>query len=162
VKLNVKDGLAGLPEMNPEERALWLAAKGAPPNMMLVTREEHDRVMRALKAEHETRVGHEAGINMLILLVGDYWKAEPDLPNAVSAAMFDATRYKKAVEHALPRLKATIEKLNAAAIAANNEDVDPTVKIDVALAIAELEQIEAVLKKYSELRRERLKKSEGQ
>lgn len=139
--------------MSPEERAVWLASKNAPDGMMLVTEGEWGRVMSALKTEHAVRVGHEAGIGLLIMILGEYYKTEPDLRNAVGAAVFDAERFKKGVDLALPNLRAMLDKLDKAIVRVNTNPI--SANIDLLDVSSRLGEVIKLLSDAKDMRRDR-------
>ena len=102
------------PNMTPEARAVWLATHQAPPGMLLTTEAEMDRVLTALKKTEGARRQMVSRFGVLTLVLGDYYRNEPDMTNAVASAVFDAERYKKAVDLVLPKLKAANAKIEAA------------------------------------------------
>lgn len=147
------NGAPKLPSMTPDERALWLASKGAPEEMMLVTTAEWGRVMRALKAEHAVRTGHEAGIGLLIMILGEYYKTEPDLRNAVGAVVFDAERFKKCVDLALPNLRAMLDKLDKAIVRVNTNPI--SANIDLLDVSSRLGEVIKLMSDAKDMRRDR-------
>ena len=104
------------PSMTIEERDLWMTAKGAPKDMIMVPTEEYRRLCETVILERQTRMGHESGLKGLMFLLDEYFKTEPDLGNAIAAALFDARRFKPATESAITSLKATKERLSKAII----------------------------------------------
>lgn len=78
--------------MKPEDRGLWLLRNKVPPGYLLVAENEIDAIGRGLTEERRARNTLQIAMNGTIEALGNYWKTEPDLPNAAGAAVFDAAR----------------------------------------------------------------------
>jgi hypothetical protein len=141
-----------LPAMSPDERRLWLAAKGAPADMFLITAAELGKLQGALASEHQIRVGHERGIAALCRQLGPYWVEQPDLPNAVAAALFDADKFTKVRKTfgALRTAKGKLDRVIATAQATNF-----AIAADLIDVSATLDEKLRVLEEADRLRRER-------
>lgn len=139
-----------LPRMKPEERELWMASRNAPEGARLVYEDELDGIMQALNAEHNQRVTHDVGTQVLRALLAGWFVSEPDLANAVAACAKDASKYKKAVDLAekkIAALKETADKV-AASIGAR----EPAAAVDLVNLGMELA---ALLKLFEKARIER-------
>lgn len=78
--------------MTPEDRGLWLLKHKVPRGYLLVAENEIDAIGRGLTEERRARNTLQTAMKGTIEALGDYWKNEPDLPNAAGAAAFDAVR----------------------------------------------------------------------
>lgn len=139
--------------MSPQERTIWLACKGAPKDMIMVTEGEMKRITDALNAEHRTRVGHEAGLQTLMVIFDDYWKTEPDLLNAAAAAVFDARKFQSAskVFGALRSAQKKLDGVLKNPIISGN----PALAVDLLSVSVEIGEKIAVLEDQASLRRDR-------
>jgi hypothetical protein len=139
--------------MSPAERKLWLASRNAPPDMMLFTQTESESMLAALTANQKLLQAHRKGLNMLIEQARPFMAAEPDLTNAVGAAVFDAQRYKKGCDLALVKLQQLLAKLEKIAAAPG---LFPVAVIDITNVALDTESMIDLLTKQSQLRRVRL------
>ena len=100
------------PPMSPEERSIWLAAKGAPPDMLLLTMQEYGNMSTAIQQQAKAIQDQQKGLAATVGLLGDYARKEPDVLNAVDCAVTDAERFKKGVDLAERTLRKTEHKLS--------------------------------------------------
>lgn len=107
--------------MTPEDRGLWLLKHKVPAGYLLVTKNEIDAIGRGLAQEHDMRVALQANVEAIRKALGDYWKNEPDLPNAAGAAAFDAARGTAITDNAREALQYA---LSALIIIAHSSDED--------------------------------------
>ena len=139
--------------MTPQERRLWSASHALPEIYLLVTREEM-QVMSVSMAQQRAVAGAlQRTFKECEVLLADYWKNEPDLPNGVAAAVFDANRYKKAVDLVLPHLRKL--KANLAALPTSEH----TATEALYASRKHLDEQIALLDKQTNLRRDRKGKS---
>lgn len=84
--------------MTPAERKIWLAAKGAPPEMLLVTQLELAIIQRQLTGLQKDLAGKTWLIQETESHLDNYYRTEPDTPTAARHAVFDANRYHRVAE----------------------------------------------------------------
>lgn len=140
-------------DMTPAERKVWLASHNAPAQYLLVTVDEMQVMMAGVRKDREVNEALQRTFRRAELVLLEYWKSEPDLPQAIAAAVFDATRYKKGVNTALPGLRKVVEKLEAAIRLSGG--LAPTVVQDFHDAKKAIEDLIEFLNKQTELRRNR-------
>lgn len=147
------------PSMSPDERSLWLASHNAPPEMCLVTQGELNIINDAIKREAFLRKARETALTAIIMQLGEYWKIEPDVVNAVGLAVFDAKRFKAGAEKAAEVLAVVESKLTALGTAL--PDLPPTAKVDLIDVLGRISAAGAFLKSQESLRRVRVKPQKG-
>lgn len=103
------------PDMSPSERKLWANSHALDARYLLVTSAEMKLMMEGMAQMRELAGALRRTHKELELNLADYWKNEPDLPNGVAAAVFDAKKYKDAVTRAIPTLRKLHEVFFAAA-----------------------------------------------
>lgn len=140
------------PRMTPEERKIWLASKAAPDGALLMYESELAVIQRQIVTEHALRVLREKALTAIMLDLGDYYKNEPDLPNAVGAAVFDAYKFKTAVESAQGKLGPMKERLDQLA---SNKDLPIALTIDALDLSAKLGELIQLFKGAADARRQR-------
>lgn len=101
------------PDMSPAERKVWLASHAAPEQYMLVTSDEMHVMMDGVRQNRELIDALQKTFRRCEKITGDYWKTEPDLPNGVAAAVFDAQKYKKISALLLPQLRRMVKRIEA-------------------------------------------------
>jgi hypothetical protein len=142
-----------LPLMSHAERSMWLASHKSPDGYMLVHQSETENMLAALVANKGLLEAHRKGLNMLLEQARPYMAAEPDLTNAVGAAVFDAQRYKKGCDLALVKLQQLLAKLEKIAVAPG---LLPVTVIDVTNVALDTESMIDLLEKQRYQRRTRL------
>lgn len=154
--------MANLEEMKPqpplgtmtrEARKLWLASHNAPEDAVLLSVQESDGMLKSLQAANAILQLMRRGENMTIAQTGDYFSQEPDLPNAVGAAVFDALRYKKYADLSEAKLEAV---RNLIAAAAKLPGIPAAAAVDLINASAIAKELLDLLVKQRDLRRERI------
>lgn len=146
----------GEADWTPAERKIWAASKGLPPNMLLVSNTEMMAMHNSMVQQRE----HTAAVNLqfrhCVSMLQEYWKLEPDIVNAVGHAVFDAQRFKKAVELLAPKIQKIKDRFDAAIKLAGNT-VAPVVFGDLVQASADLDREFVDLVAVIARRRERTK-----
>lgn len=140
--------------MTPAERKLWLAAKNAPADMMLVTEREMAAIQQSLNSQRQLIAVHELGTHRIRGAVGPYIRTEPDLINSVGAATHDALVFKKASDLALDALNRAKKKLDPA-ITALDASVNVVIPMDLLAASREIDDAIKMIETHKAKRYER-------
>ena len=144
------------PDMDASERKIWAASHNLPSHYMLVTVNEMLTMRGQMNAESTRAEAFKRTFDRCDASLTEYHKTEPDLPNAVAAAAFNAKKWKTAETKVLPQLRKARDNLKAV-----REMVAPHVGAATMLEIHNLGEkiLEAIdmLEKQSALRRERVK-----
>lgn len=95
---NTPHPLRGVPaaSMTPEERKSWLKAKGAPPDMMLISVSEFIALTKGIANGNAQLAAHKLALRACAEALGDKLDAERSLPENIAAAVFDAAKNDRA------------------------------------------------------------------
>lgn len=141
-------------DMNPQERRVWLASHNAPEQYMLLTVDEMVILKAGVDRANETSDAYGRTFKRCEKLLLEYWKTEPDLPNGIAAAVFDAGKYTKLAKLLPPHLRKLRDKFKAV-----RHIVDPHVGDATRNELAELGEglveILDLLESQAALRRDR-------
>lgn len=143
--------------MSTQERKIWAASKGLPSNYLILTIEEMMTMRNSMHEQRAQCTDMGARFKKCIGLLGEYWKLEPDLVNAVGAAVFDADRYRKACELTAPKIQKIKDSLDAA-ITLAGPSLAPVVLADLLGASAALGREFVFIVEQMAKRRQRVKK----
>lgn len=148
---------APTPDMTPGERKLWCNSHALDARYLLVTYEEMTLMGESMAQQRQLAGALSRTHKELELNLADYWKNEPDLPNGVAAAVFDAKRYKKAVDLTIPVLR----KLHAAffLLVKKANEFNPVFSSELATLADDLRDQGKELERIAALRRDRRARS---
>ena len=137
---------------SPQDRQLWLAAKGAPPDAVLMTHQEMAVLTQQLRNGLAQIALHDAHLSGVAEALGLYNASEPDLPNGAGSAVHDAQRFKSAVDRAKPALERATDVLRRLA---SSRWIPFVYRVDLVCLHSELRAALDHLRAKEELRRER-------
>lgn len=140
-----------VPDMTPAERKVWLASHNAPEQYMLVTVAEMHVMMDGQRQQRELCDALNRQFKRVEKILSGYWKTEPDLPNGVAAAVFDAGKYTKLAKLLPPHL-AELKKCLSAMAGRDLSDVQRVEFHELDKAVAEMVDL---LETQAALRRDR-------
>lgn len=134
------------PDMSPSERKIWANSHALDERYLLVTFAEM-KLMGDSMAQQRTLTGAlQRTFKECELILADYWRNEPDLPNGVASAVFDAKRFKKGVDLGLVHLRQIIVKLASVPVPGDDQatrDALHAVTKDLNDQVKDLERIVA-------------------
>lgn len=130
--MNERDERQGL-DWSPEQRARWLASKGAPPHFRLTTVNEVNRVAEACLTGERINILMRSLLDSVrdMLIVYGYLETTAKIQDAIPAvgqAGFDARRFERATTAAIERLESTEKFLKLLA----TQSQTPANTIDIA------------------------------
>ena len=153
--LNFKNGGEGLPQMTPAERKIWMASHGAPPDMLMVSRDEMMVMHNANREiQRENHMYLKAHARLEEIVPEEYWTSEPDMVNAVGALAFDAERDSKIAALVLLKLRPVGKRLEAAIKLAGTA-LAPVVLADFVEAVSAIDSLLESITKAKAKRRDR-------
>jgi hypothetical protein len=135
-----------------EERQLWLIAKSAPPDVVILTQQELSLMSRQMAAAQAQLAVMDAHLRAVSDALGPFNALEPDPANAAGAARFDAERYKAAADSALPLLDRLADTLSRMA---GSKFIRFVVRYDLLGLAGECEMAAKFIRDQQERRRER-------
>ena len=152
--IGLNDG-EGLPQMTPDERKIWMTSHGAPPDMLMVSRDEMMVMHNANREiQRENQMYLKAHARLEDIVPEAYWTSEPDMVNAVGALAFDAQRDAKISALVLMKLR-TIGKRLEAAIKLAGPSLQPVVLADFLEATSSIDELLESIAKMKQKRRDR-------
>lgn len=144
--------------MTPEQRSAWLKQNGAPEGMNLVSNDELSTIHKAIAQGNATLRDREQALASIIVELGEYWKTEPDLANAVGAAVFDAKKFKSATLRTINQIGEIHEVLSGHFKTLTEAGANDAMMSDFLRQASRLRDLAKFLEGERDSRRQRIKK----